>query len=407
MIDFLYMAFVFFISMNAFVFLGLHSAFWLMAYAYAMLRIAALFPAYVTVLSRNWVFLLYPALCLLSVLWSDVPTQTLRFSLQLMFSVMIAVLIGMRFTLDQIFIALTAVLFITVLSSLANFGGAFTPAYDHRNNFKGIFLSKNVLGHRTVLFTVTCVFGVFLISGLRLGLRLALLAALGVNVFLISISGSATAVGLSGILAVGGILIWVMLGWRGGWTVVFALATLPLALALFLSLGFSISPLSGLLELLGRDTTLTGRTVLWDFAIRHLDENPLLGFGANGFWTHPAFQNQIIALQSQYGEGVGGFHNLILELLIMLGPLGLIAHTLAMSTTLYRSMQRTRRRGDVLAAWALTLTLGMYMMAMFGAQLFQQHAIPWILVVVFGVSLSFRNPPRRHRSPRPQGFSAA
>lgn len=390
-VDFFYMAFVLFISSNAFVFLGLHSLLWVAAYAYAMARIAMLFPAFILTLSRSWVFLLYPALSLVSVLWSDVAGETARFAIQLSFTVVIAAFIGMRFTLRQIFVAVAVVLFFCILTSALNLTGALHPAYDHRNNFKGIFISKNALGHRSVLFSVTCAFGMFLIPGLGFMTRLLLGFGLAINVFLISISGSATAVGLSGILILMGFAIWLLLAVRGGWAVVVAVVCIPLAVSLFSTVGLGIDPVSGGLQLLGRDPTLTGRTVLWEFAIRHLDDRPLLGYGASGFWNHPALQNQIILLQSQYGDGVGGFHNLPLELLIMLGPLGLLVHSLAMFTTLFRAAGRTRTHNDPYAAWALTITLGMYIMAMFGAQLFQQHALPLLLVVTFGVSLSFRD----------------
>lgn len=390
-VDFFYMAFVLFISSNAFVFLGLHSLLWLAAYAYAMARIAMMFPAFVGTLRRNWVFLLYPAMSLISVLWSDVSGETARFAIQLSFSAVIAAFIGMRFTLRQIFVALAVVLFFCILTSALNLTGALHPAYDHRNNFKGIFISKNALGHRSVLFSVTCVFGMFLIPGLGLVARLLLGFGLAINVFLISISGSATAVGLSGVLVLMGFALWLLLAVRGGWALVAAVACIPLAASLFSIVALGVDPVSGALQLLGRDPTLTGRTVLWEFAIRHLDDRPLLGYGASGFWNHPALQNQIILLQSQYGDGVGGFHNLPLELLIMLGPFGLLVHTLAMFTTLFRAANRTRTHNDPYAAWALTITLGMYIMAMFGAQLFQQHALPLLLVVIFGVSLSFRD----------------
>ena len=389
--DFFYMAFVIFISSNAFVFLGLHSFLWLMAYAYALMRISMRFSGVLKTLRRNWIFLLYPILSMASVLWSDVPIETARFSIQLTFTVVIAAFIGMRFTLPQIFAAVAVTLFFCIAMSAVNLNGALQPAYDHRNNFKGIFLSKNALGHRAVVFSVTCVFGMFLIPKVSFLTRLLFAVGMAINILLISISGSATAVGLSGIVALTGLLVWLLLTVRGGWVVVTAVALVPLGASVFIILSLGLDPVSGGLQLLGRDPTLTGRTVLWQFAIQHLGERPFFGYGASGFWNNPEMQSRIVQLQARYGDGVGSFHNLPLQLLIMLGPIGLLIHTMAMVTTLYRCMQRTKFYNDTYAAWALTITLGMYVMAMFGPQLFQQHALPLILVVAFGVSLSFRD----------------
>ena len=390
--DFFYMAFIIFISSNAFVFLGLHSFLWLMAYAYALMRISMRLSSVLKTLRRNWIFLLYPILSMASVLWSDVPMETARVSIQLTFTVVIAIFVGMRFTLGQIFAAMAITLFFCIAMSAANLNGAFQPPYDQRNNFKGIFLSKNALGHRAVLFSVICIFGMFLIPKLSLTLRLLFAIGLATNVLLISISGSATAVGLSGILALTGLLVWLLLTVRGGWAVVTIVALVPLGASVFIILSLGLDPISGGLQLLGRDPTLTGRTVLWEFAIQHLGEKPFLGYGTRGFWGHPDMQARVLQLQARYGDGVSSFHNLVLELLIMLGPLGLLVHTMAMVTTLYRSMQRSKFYNDSYAAWAFTVTLGMYIMAMVNPQLFQQHALPFFLVVAFGVSLSFRDP---------------
>lgn len=394
--DFAYVVFVFLIASDAFAYLGLHSVLWLLAYAYALLRIAMTFPTYLATVRSNWVFLLYPALCLVSVLWSDIPRETLRFAVQLTMSTAIAVFIGMRFTLLQIFAALSAVLAFTMLASVANLTGALTQAYDHRGNFEGIFISKNALGHRAVLFVATCLFAIFLIPRLPAVVRVALAGALLATVFMISISGSATATGLGGFLCLLGAGLWFGLTKRGGWAFAVAFAAPGLAALVVVVLGLGLNPLTAMLELLGRDATLTGRTVLWDFAIRHLDDRPALGFGASGFWNHPRFQNEIAVLQSQYGEGVGGFHNIWLELLIMLGPLGLLFHSAMVGATIFRATYLARRTDDVLIVWAATLTIGMYAMAIVMPQLFQQHAIPLILVVAFGVTLAL--PQRRTKT---------
>lgn len=393
--DFGFMCLVFLIASDAFTFLGLHSALWLAAYGYALIRLALMFEAVARTAWRNRILLLYPGLCLLSVLWSDLPAETLRFSVQLLFSTLIAIFLGLRFELRQIFAALAGVLGLAILASVLNLGGALTPAYDHRGNFEGIFLSKNALGHRMVMFTVIGVFLVVLMARVPVRVRALGLLGLGATLLIIGISGSATAIVTSGVAALLGLALWVTLRVRGGWALVLAMVALPGAVLLFAVIGFEFRPVAGTLELLGRSPTLTGRTILWDFAAAHIPDRPVLGYGAAGFWDHPSIRHELALLQQRYGEGVHSFHNLWFELLIMLGPLGLVTHTLLVGTAARRSLVAARRDGDVYAAWALTMIAAMYAMALFGSQLYQQHAIPLMLVVAIAVSLdrSLHSPP--------------
>ncbi len=136
---------------------------------------------------------------------------------------------------------------------------------------------------------------------------------------------------------------------------------------------------------------MTGRTILWRHGWDHYLSRPLLGFGAAGYWQNPAYASEIAALQSAYGEGVGAFHNIALELLVMLGPAR--APRARPSAAASRSPARSSSsagRGIAMAVWAIVTTLALYGMALIGAQLYNPHAIPLILVVCLGGALGKR-----------------
>jgi O-antigen ligase len=179
----------------------------------------------------------------------------------------------------------------------------------------------------------------------------------------------------------------------------FLLASCAAVLGLFLiaSLFTKLDPLSFLLSLVGRDATLTGRTILWQFGWNHYLMRPWLGFGAAGFWENPHFASDILALQRRYGDGVVGFHDLIVELLVMLGPLGLIAHLSMTAVCLYRTLWHARHGADPYAAWAFIMILSIFGMSLLGAQYYQGHAIPLIFVVALGTA--YRLPPSRREAP--------
>lgn len=396
-IDGAFMALVFLISSDAFGFLGVQSLAWAMCYAYFMLRMALSLSQMSEAIRANWPLLLYPLLTLVSVLWSALPTDAMRFSIQLMVSVLMGVFFGSRFTPRQIFLAFFGVMLFAMTVSVMNLTSAITPAYDGRHLFQGIFSSKNALGHRAVLFTASCTFGLLVLPRFRLRMRLACLMGLGIVAIVLAVAGSATGILFSFMASVAGVLLWGMLRSRGLWQFVLAICLGAVGLFLIASLFTKLDPLTFLLSLVGRDATLTGRTILWHFGWEHYLLRPWLGFGAAGFWENPHFASDILQLQRRYGDGVVGFHDLIVELLVMLGPLGLVTHMTLTIVCVYRTLWHARHRTDPYAAWAVIMILSIFGMSLLGVQYYQGHAIPLILVVALGTA--YRLPPSRREAP--------
>ncbi|HLS58165.1 MAG TPA: O-antigen ligase family protein [Paracoccaceae bacterium] len=395
--DYAFAAFIILISADAFMFLGVHSFLWLAAYGYIALRILLSFRRFLDFLLRNLVYLGFPALALVSTIWSDLPAETVRLSLQLIVTTLIALFIGMRLAPREILWITGAVLLVLMAASMANIGGAIGPAYNDDGNFMGIFLSKNAFGHRSVVFTVTAVFMIFLLRGQRLVVRIAFLAGLAITAQMVSISGSATAVVLT--LAMGGLSIAVSLALlpRIGPVIMALPLTLVLATSMILLIALRFDPVGPLFDALGKDATMTGRTILWEFGIEKWLDRPWLGYGAAGFWTHPAHLNDIAIYQARYGETVHGFHSLPVELLVMFGPLGLVVHGAIALATLGRALRASGAEGAA-AVWLLVTTLAIYGMAMVGPQLHTPHSVALILVVAGGASLT---PAPRRRGNRP------
>jgi exopolysaccharide production protein ExoQ len=83
---------------------------------------------------------------------------------------------------------------------------------------------------------------------------------------------------------------------------------------------------STLFELLGKDPTLTGRTLFWPFVIDNIFDRPFLGWGYFGFWT------PFNPIQMQISEAIKGdtwyvwiipnAHNGLLEALLEIGFVG-------------------------------------------------------------------------------------
>jgi len=77
-----------------------------------------------------------------------------------------------------------------------------------------------------------------------------------------------------------------------------------------------------LFDIMGKDPTLTGRTIIWSYVIPYIYQRPLLGWGYAAFWTpdNPAAM--------QIGEAIHWFapsaHNGLLEILLTLGVVGAV-----------------------------------------------------------------------------------
>lgn len=386
--DFGYAFLIAIISSDAFAFLGLSGMLWLLAYAYFLARLPFVYRAFGRFVQGNLVFLIFPALCLISTMWSDLPKETVRISVQLTVTTFIALFLGFRFSVRELLLVLSLALALLICCSVLNISGAISYPYDDRGNFVGIFLSKNALGHRMVMFVVLATFLAFFIRRIPLVLRLAYVAWSGLAVGLISISGSATAIAMTLAMSMLNVAAFTLARIRWIVSIAALLCALLLAAAIVAVSAFGASPFDTVTGLLHRSSTLTGRTILWDFGWRHYLERPFLGYGAGGFWTNPLFYSEIIPIQERYGDGVGAFHNLVVELLVMLGPLGLPAHGLAGLAFLRRSIVRASGEDRSVGLCALMLGLALYGMAMFGPQLFQQHSIPWIALVAVGSSLA-------------------
>jgi exopolysaccharide production protein ExoQ len=97
-----------------------------------------------------------------------------------------------------------------------------------------------------------------------------------------------------------------------------------LAIGAIISLGpiaiIGITFTDSLLELIGKDPTLTGRTELWSLVWVAIDMKPVLGWGYSAFWLQS--NPMAVAISTVSGWFVPEAHNGLLELLLDIGCVG-------------------------------------------------------------------------------------
>jgi O-antigen ligase len=276
--------------------------------------------------SRNAALLLFLAFCLVSTLWSDFPFVALKRWVKGVGSlVMVLVILTDPEPLEAIkrFFSRAAFILLPLSALLILFDPALGSEYDPVTGvtyFIGVTTQKNGLG----LTCMVCGLGalwLFLCSyeERRGRERTRHLIAYGTilltALWLLRKCDSMTS--FSCLVIAGTVMIvttnrWVAQNSKN----VHILVASAVAVAVFAAF---IDDTGGLLRLLGRNATLTGRTDIWK-AVLFLDPNPIFGTGYESFWLGNRLQRvwEIIGYR-----GVAEAHNGYLETYINMGWAGL------------------------------------------------------------------------------------
>ena len=366
---------------------GASSALWYLCYLMAMVRMVVNWQGYFALLYRNMALLLYPAVCLASLGWSPDRSGTMVSAVQLMMTVLIAMLIGGRFSLRSICGIAYAMILITVVLSLLNWGtGVFGTVYSPSGGLLGIYTQKNALGQRCLIGLI-CGAALLLSGEARSKLfTLVVLGGMALICVALALSLSVTSI----LLALPFVCLLFLMCYRRLSPVllgsalgiaVLVVSVLPLLLALF---NFDIVAYT--LGKFGKDSSLTGRTELWSLAELILGSDWLLGVGFSAFWRAPQFANFVLMAQNIGGEKVLGFHNFILEIWVGSGLVGLIAMLTLLATCIMRAARVWIRTGLVFGAWAAISSLVSVALALLGTSLYRQHEFSIMHVVMLGVA---------------------
>jgi len=233
------------------------------------------------VLGRAWPLLLLPILCTMSALWAPSSSEAIRKGISLGLTGIVAVYAATRLSGRHILIAYFLVELIAgVLSLILRKEG--------QGALVGIYDSKNLLAINMFIFYVTSL-AVCLDKGNRPWLRVIAFVAIPTSLVLIFLAKSGTTtllvIGATAIM-VGHSFIWKPLSRipHGRMLLTISLVVTTL-LAAYVVIGIlQVDLYEEILAALGKDSTLTARTMLWEIAQREMHEHPWTGLGANGYW---------------------------------------------------------------------------------------------------------------------------
>jgi O-antigen ligase len=98
---------------------------------------------------------------------------------------------------------------------------------------------------------------------------------------------------------------------------------------------------STVLGLSGKDSTLTGRTEIWKGVWNAIERQPWQGYGAGGVWSNPA-ADPGYTIRRGLGFTVYHSHNGLLEILLLLGVVGLGLYVWLMWSTMRSALNNLR-----------------------------------------------------------------
>jgi exopolysaccharide production protein ExoQ len=311
-------------------------------------------------LRLNEPLLIFLTYCLVSVFWSDYPSVALKRCAKAVGDLVMVLIVltdPEPTTAIKRFLSRSGFLLIPVSVLLIKYYPALGRGYsawtgEAYNN--GVSTQKNGLGYDCVVFGLASVAGLLDAfrsreRGRMSGHLIAHGTILALTFWLFNMAHSATSLACfllgSGFMLVASLRAF---GDRPG-----AVHALVAALLFTVLYATVLNPGAGLLESMGRDSTLTGRTAIWDLSLS-MNTSPSFGAGYESFWLQERVKS---ALDLQWkGSPPNQAHNGYLQVYLDLGWAGVALLGLVMVWG-YRNISRALRVEPDAGRLKLTLFL--------------------------------------------------
>lgn len=275
-------------------------------------------------LLRFWYVLILPAFCLLSTLWSQFPAISLRHGIQLVLTVVIAIVLANRVSAKEFVRGLFLIYSVGIMLSLL-----IGEVRQDIGAWIGIFGSKNAFAAFVAVYSLLCI-AMFIDRGLRMVFRLGALVGFLICIPLLILAqsvGAMLTVIPAAMIAIG---LYMSRRLRSSHKIfVFGLLLLVGASAGLVFSNYGDAIFASLLERSGKDPNLTGRTDLWEFGKYMIDENFWVGVGYQAFWVKgfgpaEAFWS-MFNITSRSGFN---FHNTYISNAVEIGVIGVFLQVL-------------------------------------------------------------------------------
>lgn len=333
----------------------------------------------------NLVLAALPVLAIASFFWSQLPSKSFLWGVCLAASTLFAFFLARRFSPEQqmqllvmfgwlcITLSIVLILFFPSIGLAARAGGL--------GAWKGVYGTKNNLSRLTLFLLLPA----FYLPAKTLLSKLSRVAYIGLSILIILMSQSAGGVvGLSCLLAFV-IVTKVISKFRSADRAIIIVMTIAVAL---MPVAACLIYLPELLHLLGKDTTLSGRTAIWAASVMAIMKRPLLGYGYMAFWRGLNGESANVVLAT--GWGAPGAHNGFLQVWLDLGAAGVALVVFPLVKALRDAASCLRDRESSNYLWYLGIVVLTVITNLDESPMAQPSELTWVLFILACVELSER-----------------
>ena len=323
-----------------------------------------------------WPLIGLTALAPLSIAWSVEPLLTLRRSLILLASTVLAIYLGERYSTEKLARLLTQTLCLMML--LVTFVYFVAAAYviDPSGAWRGLSAYKNAFGEHTAVAVM-----LLLLVRFRHFCWLRYLFLVTAVVMLV-LSHSATSLASCVLLAAAMPLWRLTRATVKQRLLVYTMVAITVVLGVYLIGGNS----DLLFKILGRDSTLTGRTHLWGMVIPAIVRHPILGYGYGAFWSVLKGETLDIWIGIKWLTTVAD--NGYLDLCLDLGMLGVCAFAYVFVQSFRTGMDYLRLESGPIGLWPITYLCFFALHGIFESTLLTTGSFSFLVFVILTTSLA-------------------
>ncbi len=300
---------------------------------------------------------------LCSAVWSVESGATLRAGVQYLFLIIGSIGVAENLEGDEFMDVLAWVCFLSAIASLV------LPLDVGANEFRGVFPQKNTLGIAMAMGALAS------LHGLRVGKR----RLFNLSTFILTTCLTVKSESMTSLLAITLFSVLAMAIHtlrKGGIARIIAITWIIILVPMALIADFN---LDSLLETLGKDPTLTGRTDIWGYVNSDIFQRPLLGWGYAAFWSakNPAARE----ISGALGFRVPHAHNGILEILLSVGLIGAVMFIYVWGRTVWLSLKCMRTSESAMAITCFLSCAGAVLVGVSETSLLYNGAITCVFFI--------------------------